>query len=269
MIYLMSFRLVEAGFTDPSPHRQLVVATRLASPFRLFRRRLTGGLVGDNASTPSTLGPVTERQQSTSLRTLPAPGPLAYLLPHHGLVRGSTVQVTGVSSLQAGLIATVTGAGGWAAMIGTPGLGLLAAVEMGAELRRCAVVNHVGTADPVEVAAILVDGIDLVVLSLPGASVSLSRARAITARTRKNDAVLVVTEGRWPTVDLYLDARVAGYTGLSEGYGRITGVSLDVEATARGRQPRRARIHIGGGQGVVSWTTVGHGVTQAALKVAR
>ncbi|WP_458682703.1 hypothetical protein [Prescottella equi] len=219
--------------------------------------------------TTGTEGPVAERKPSTSLRTLPAPGPLADFLPHHGLVRGSTVQVTGASSLQAGLIAAVTGAGGWAAMIGTPGLGLLAAVEMGAELRRCAVVNDVGASDPVEVAAVLVDGIDLVVLSLAGANVSLSRARAITARTRKNDAVLVVTEGRWPTVDLHLDARVVGYTGLGEGYGRITGVSLDLAATVRGRQPRRARIHIGGGQGVVSWTTVDHGVTQGALKVAR
>lgn len=213
--------------------------------------------------------PPTGRRTSTSLRTLPVPGPIADLLPHHGLVRGSTVQVTGVASLQAGLIAAVTGAGGWAATIGTPGLGLLAAAEMGAELRRCAVVNDVGSADPVEVAAVLVDGLDLVVLSLAGASVSLSRARAITARARKNDAVLVVTEGRWPTVDLHLDARVVGYTGLGEGYGRVTGISLDLEATVRGRQPRRARIHIGGGQGAVSWTTVDHGVTPAALKVAR
>jgi hypothetical protein len=154
-------------------------------------------------------------------------------------------------------------------MIGAPGLSLLAAVEMGADLRRCAVINDLESADPVEVAAVLLDGIDLVVLSLAGATVSLSRARAITARARKNDAILVVTEGGWPTVDLHLDARVAGYMGLDEPARRITGISLDVEATARGRQTRRARVDVSGGRGAVSWTTVDTEATPAALRMAR
>ncbi|GAB2640964.1 hypothetical protein GCM10027068_20780 [Prescottella soli] len=62
------------------------------------------------------------------------PGPLADLLPHGGLVRGSIVEVSGVASLQAGLLASVTGSGRWAALVGRPSLGLLAAVEMGAAL---------------------------------------------------------------------------------------------------------------------------------------
>ncbi|EOM74349.1 hypothetical protein DW322_20980 [Rhodococcus rhodnii] len=56
----------------------------------------------------------------------------------------------GVASLRAGLIASVTGAGGWAAVVGSQSLGLLTA-EMGADLSRCAVIEDPGP-DPVSVA---------------------------------------------------------------------------------------------------------------------
>lgn len=189
-----------------------------------------------------------------SLRTLPTPPPVADLLPHRGLVRGSTVHVTGAAALRAGLIASVTGAGGWAAVIGSPRLGLLAAAEMGADLQRCALIPEPGM-DPVAVAAVVVDGIDLVLLSLGGADVPPSRARSVDARVRRNGAVLIVTDGRWPTVDLRLDAHVAGYHGLDAGRGRITGFDLDVQARTRGHQPRHATIAVAGQSGEVAWTT--------------
>lgn len=189
-----------------------------------------------------------------SLRTRAVPGPIAELLPHRGLARGSTVHVSGASALQAGLIASVTGSGGWAAIIGSPRLGLLAAAEMGADLRRCALVSEPGP-DAVAVAAVLVDGIDLVLLSLGGADVPPSRARSVDARVRRNGAVLIVTDGRWPSVDVQLDARVAGYRGLGVGRGRITGINLAVEARVRGQQPRRATIAVAGRSGEVEWVT--------------
>lgn len=244
--------------------RMAEIPARSAGPTRPSLAALTCTAPVSDAGEPDS-----EQRPATSLRTLPVPRPLADLLPHGGLVRGSIVEVSGVASLQAGLLASVTGSGGWAALVGRPSLGLLAAAEMGADLRRCAVVSDLGSSDPVEVAAVLVDGVDLVVLSLGGVDVPPSRARAVAARIRKNDSVLVVTEGRWPTIDLRLDARVAGYEGLEEGYGRIMGISLDVEATARGRQTRRARIDVRGGQGTVAWTTAEHRAAPGALKVAQ
>ncbi len=67
---------------------------------------------------------------------LPVPAALAPLLPDGGLSKGSVVAYTGASSLLAGLLAAVTESGGHAAVVGMPRLGLLAAVEMGAQLRR-------------------------------------------------------------------------------------------------------------------------------------
>ncbi|MFE5700772.1 hypothetical protein [Rhodococcus koreensis] len=52
------------------------------------------------------------------------------------------------------------------------------------------------------VAAILLDGIDRVILGLSGAAVPPSRAWAVVARARSKGAVLPVTEGHWGGVDL-------------------------------------------------------------------
>ena len=58
---------------------------------------------------------------------------------------------------------------------------------MGADLSRLAVIPDPG-ADPVEVAAVLMDGMDLVVLGLGGRSVPPTRARAVTARAGRRAA---------------------------------------------------------------------------------
>lgn len=146
-------------------------------------------------------------------QTLPVPSALAELLPDGGLVTGSVVAYAGAGSLLAGLLAAVTAGGGHAAVVGMPKLGLLAAAEMGAQLGRIAVVADPGP-DALEVAAVLLDGLDLVLLDLGGGAVAPARAKVIAARARNKGAVLVVTGGRWPAPSLRLGTRVAAYTGL-------------------------------------------------------
>jgi hypothetical protein len=198
--------------------------------------------------------PVGEQPASADIRTLPVAGPLADLLVHRGLVRGTVAQVTGPASLRASLLASVTGSGHWAAVVGDPTISLLAAVEMGADLSRCAIIAEPGD-DPIAIAAVLAEGIDLVVVSLGDRNISPSRVRAVTARARKAGAVLAV-DGRWPNVDVRLQAEVAGYHGLAGGGSRrVTGLDLDVEAITRGHQPRRARVTVAGRGGHVEWTT--------------
>ncbi|MDT5009829.1 MAG: hypothetical protein QOH57_1446 [Mycobacterium sp.] len=139
------------------------------------------------------------------------------------LPRGEVVVAAGARSLLLGVVAAVTAAGGYAAVVGQPDVGLLAAVEMGADLSRLALVPDPG-ADPIEVAAVLLDGMDLVVLGLGGRSVSLSRARAVTARARNRDCTLLVTGGDWQGARMRLTAKVSGY----EVEGRIRRVQLAV-----------------------------------------
>lgn len=194
--------------------------------------------------------PETITESATSV--LEVPSAIATLLPRRGLARGSVVAVDGASSVLLSLLASVTGSGKHAAIIGLPKLGLLAATEMGADLSRCALIPSPGSA-AIDVAAILLDGMDLVVLGLAGAVVPPTRARAVVARARSKGACLVVTEGWWDGADIRIDSHVAGYTGIGQGYGRITGISVDVEVSGRGVRPRSARFDLSATDGVVGW----------------
>lgn len=160
---------------------------------------------------------------------LPVPDALAGTLPEQlptALPRGTVAVATGARSLTLGIVAAVTAAGGHAVIVGQPDVGLLAAVEMGADLSRLAVIPDPG-ADPVEVAAVLMDGMDLVVLGLGGRSVPPSRARVMVARARQKGCTLVVTDGDWQGASTRLEARVCGY--------EVTGAGRDTPTPGRGR----------------------------------
>jgi hypothetical protein len=148
---------------------------------------------------------------------LPLPESLAERLPT-ALPRGTVAVLSGARSLPLSIVAAVTAAGGHAAIVGQPDVGLLAAVEMGADLSRLAVIPDPGT-DPVEVAAVLMDGMDLVVLGLGGRSVPATRARAVVARARQKGCTLLVTGGDWQGASVRLEARVSGYEVAGAGWG--------------------------------------------------
>ena len=160
-----------------------------------------------------------------------------------GLPKGSVAVLSGARSLPVSIAAEVTAAGGHVAVVGLPDFGLLAAAEMGADLSRLAVIPEPGT-DPVEVVAVLMDGMDLVVLGLAGRCVPATRARAVVARARQRGCTLLVTQGQWQGASMRMDARVSGYeitagpggsVGVPvAGYGRISAVRVSIRT--RGRQ---------------------------------
>jgi hypothetical protein len=170
---------------------------------------------------------------------LPVPQSLSEVLPD-ALPRGAVAVLSGARSLPLSMVAAVTAAGGNVAIVGQPDVGLLAAVEMGADLSRVAVIPDPGT-DPVEVAAVLMDGMDLIVLALKGRTVPMTRARAVVARAQQKGCTLLVTDGDWQGASIRLRARVSGYETTSErpGFGRISKVRLEV--CAAGRAIRQAR----------------------------
>src|SRR5271163_4109736 len=168
---------------------------------------------------------------------LPVPQLLANVLPD-ALPRGTVAVLSGARSLPLSMVAAVTAAGGNAAIVGQPDIGLLAAVEMGADLSRLAVIPDPGT-DPVEVAAVLMDG-----MALGGRSVPLTRARAVVARAHHKGCTLLVTDGDWQGASIRLKARVCGYetTAGTAGFGRISKVRIQISGgCARGRAIGRVR----------------------------
>lgn len=212
-----------------SPHQE----TR-AEQLESLRRQMasiSGRKVG-----PSVAAPAGDLLPDSEAR-LALPPWLADLLPAP-VPRGTVVVLSGARSLLLSMVAAVTAAGGNAAIVGQPDIGLLAAAEMGADLSRLAVIPDPGT-DPVEVAAVLVDGMDLVVLGLGGRRVPPSRARAVVARARNKGCTLLVTGGDWQGAPTRLAARVCGYDITADsrpGFGRIGGVRLQVSGTCAGRR---------------------------------
>ncbi len=167
---------------------------------------------------------------------LAVPDVLAELLPA-GLPKGTVAVLSGARSLPVGMAAAVTAAGGHVAVVGLPDFGLLAAAEMGADLSRLAVIPQPGS-DPVEVAAVLMDGMDLVVLGLAGRSVPPSRSRAVVARARQRGCTLLVTGGQWQGASMRMEARVCGYdisgaAAARPGCGRISRVRVDIRARGK------------------------------------
>ncbi|MQY24317.1 hypothetical protein NRB20_74520 [Nocardia sp. RB20] len=152
--------------------------------------------------------------------------------------------------------------------MGLPRLGLLAAVEMGADLGRLAVVPDPGP-DPLEVASILLDGLDLVVLGMGGREVPAARGRVLAARARSKGATLVVAGGRWSGATLRIDTRIAGYGGLGRGYGRLRTVRLDVRVRGRSVPERTGTLDLIPGDGRVEWVAAQSDSPVAVISEAR
>lgn len=182
---------------------------------------------------------------------LPVPEPVAGLLPRGGLVPGSVAAVSGAMTLPVALLAAASAAGATAALVGLPQLNLAMAADLGADLSRIAVVPATspatGAVDLLEVAAVLMDGIDLVLVGID--RVTPSRARVLTGRARRQSSTLVAVgpTGAWPGAAVRLDAQVAGYRHLPlrrNGYGRIGGLQVDVRAAGTGIVPRGVRCEL-------------------------
>ena len=173
-------------------------------------------------------------------RLLPVAPQLHPLLP--GLRRGSSVAVApGASSLVLALLAPVSAAGSWVAVVGMPGLAPLAAAQAGVALERLALVPHPGPEWTTVVAALL-DGVDVVVVA-PSGPVSERVASRLAARARQRGSVLV-PYGRWPGAELTLTAEHGVWDGLGAGHGRLRGRELTVRAQGRGAatRPRQVRV---------------------------
>lgn len=167
-------------------------------------------------------------------RLLPVPPGLAGVLPAGALDRGSTVVVHGSTSLTLGLLAEASRAGSWVALVGLPGVGVLAAAQLGLDLGRVVLVPAPGPDGPTVLAALL-DGVDAVVVG----DVALSEGdrRRLSARARERGAVLLAT-GAWPGAHLVLTAEVTQWEGLGHGHGRLHSRRMTVRCAGRGAAAR-------------------------------
>lgn len=172
-----------------------------------------------------------------------------------GLTRGQTVLCTGSAAVSCalGLVAGVTQAGSWAAIVAMPSIGIQAAATMGVALSRTVFVADPESSkgsprDGIEaVLSTLVDGMDLVVVPQRIAtSLSTSLVRRLRSRMQSRGAVLVLvadTAAGDPgstSVDIRFTARTVRWDGLGEGHGHLRRRLVSVEMD--GRRCPRARV---------------------------
>ncbi|MCB2413904.1 hypothetical protein LGT39_13715 [Demequina sp. TTPB684] len=154
---------------------------------------------------------------------------LTSVLPH-GLRRGQVVAVEGSTSLLLALVARASKEGAWAAMVGMPNVGVLAAARRGIDLDRLALIPHPGAQAPAALGA-CIDGMDIVMV---GQGIALSDAdrRRLAGRVRERGCAMVVA-GSWAGAQIQLTVEKSRWRGLGAGEGRLR--ERDVTIAISGR----------------------------------
>ncbi|WBB80003.1 hypothetical protein O7606_00930 [Micromonospora sp. WMMD882] len=209
---------------------------------------MAGRMVVGSAALAGLVRPASAPDPAGVDRVLPVRSELTGLLPHRGLRRGSTISVAtgrprrgGGTSLMLALLAEASRAGSWCAVVGVPTFGAGAAAEAGLALDRLALVPHPGPEWATVVAA-LIDGVDVVVVAVPG-TVSASVASRLAARARQRGCVLV-PYGRWAGADVTLQVVRGAWEGLGPGRGRLRRREVTVSARGRGAAARPKEVTV-------------------------
>lgn len=190
-------------------------------------------------------------QGTAGVSKLPVNGEISPLLPAGGLVRGSAVSIgggPGATSLAMALVGTSTQSGSWVCAVGLPDMGLSAASEMGVDLDRLLLVDHVDPQRWPTVVATLLEATDIVLATVPG-RLRPGVGRRLGTLCRKSGGVLVTVSpphrrGRLSELDGFapqvrLEVGASAWEGTSPGgHGHLRARSMTVTASGRGRASR-------------------------------
>jgi len=224
---LVDSELSEVFFAPDGPaDRQQVLAE--------LRRRMAGlDDVVTTKNTPEALTP--------GVGMLPVLPGLSEIFPRGGLPRGGVVSVTGDAGATSLLFALLAGPQrSWSAVVGMPGLGLLAAAELGVDLAKVVLVPDPGP-DVLQILSVLADGVELIAVAAPSGPLgSAARLRVLTGKLRQHGAIVLVSGG-WPGAELVLRTRTLGWTGLGRGHGRLRDRQVEVTVAGRGAYGRSSR----------------------------
>lgn len=166
---------------------------------------------------------------------------LEALFPHGGLRRGVIYDVSSHQSLLWLLLAGVTQAGHYAAIVGLPHLGLRSAHDLGVDLDKLVLLPQPGPRWW-SVTNTLADALSLVVLR-PGSMLPSAHQRdRFAARLRERGSTLLVC-GSWPGAEGTLLVDRAHWDGLGHGWGLLQRQTLHCRYQDRREQVGR-ELHI-------------------------
>ncbi|MBR7827690.1 hypothetical protein KDK95_15330 [Actinospica sp. MGRD01-02] len=235
-----------------------------------------GGAGGRRAALAAVGGLTLGDAPPRTFEPIAVPEPLAPLLPG-GIRRGEALGLPGdeaagrqrgrgpagaaaVDYLTLALLAGALRQGLWCAAVGVRGLGGAAlAGLLGAEaLRAGALQRLLVVAGPgerwAEIATVLADGVDLVLLAAPD-PVPAQLARRVDARLRQGAAdesrhrAALLVLGAWPGARTVLRVRRLGWTGFDAGTGHLVAGQAVIDAEDRARRRHTVQVLLPGGLG--------------------
>lgn len=170
-------------------------------------------------------------------------GQLRALFPGGGLPRQSVTHMSDTPGLVVELLRHVTEAGGYAGVVGWPELSYAALPPE--SLERVIAVPDPGV-DPLGVAAVLVEGLDVVVCHSPVAlQLSPVRARPVLGKLRKGRAALMLVGVTVPSPALKVTGEVLAFHGIGRGAGRIVGMDVRVRVSSKSMHPASDVVTVG------------------------
>lgn len=166
-----------------------------------------------------------------------------FLLPGGGLPRRAVTHMSDCPALVVEMLLATTEAGGHAGVVGWPELSYAALPPE--SLDRVIVVPDPG-ADPLGIAAVLVEGLDLVVYRNPvPLELTPVRARPLLGKLRTGRAALMLVGATVPSPALTVTGTVEQFRGIGKGTGRITGLDIRVRAQSKGAHPMSGTVTVG------------------------
>lgn len=173
--------------------------------------------------------------RQTTAPILPISNDMNSILQQRGIPLGSCVGITGSTSLLHVLLKGPTLKKLWCAIVGMPDFGVLAATELGVDIKRLLFLPYPRT-KWVKAASSLLDACSVVVVNLQN-SYSHAEAQHLAARARHHRHVLVLTgkyATQWPQLDLSLHCDTIHWDGIKNGDGYLHQQHLEITATGKG-----------------------------------
>lgn len=174
---------------------------------------------------------------------LPAPDSFSRFLPGGGLPRRAVTLFQDQPLLIAESLAHVTSRGGHAAVVGWEDFSYAGVLDSGGVYKNIIVVPHPGS-EPLNVVAVLCEGLDLVIYRGPEIMLSPAQARPLLGKIRKGTAALMMVGTRVQSPAVTVGAEITDYLGIGPGRGRIRAVEMHIQITARGQVPTSGKVVI-------------------------
>ncbi len=194
-------------------------------------------------------------------------GQFRFILPGGGLPRHAVTHMSDTPALVAEMLLHVVDAGGHAGVVGWPELSY-AGIDR-KHLDRIIAVPDPG-ADPLGIAAVLTEGLDLVVYHSPvQLALSPVRCRPLLGKLRKGRAALMMVGATVPSPALTVTGDIQSFHGIGRGTGRITGVDIRVRAQSKSAHPASATIMVGQAAAETVAEAAAETAGPPALKVVR